>query len=451
MGLLKSVKKRIAKFKAKRQNALMKNQLDSQINAFLYSQHIGVALESAIASIWGRNLLIVSLTSYPLRIPTLHYTLYSLLTQTLKPHKLILWLSKEEFPNKEQDLPSSVLDFTNHGLEIKWCEKNIKSYKKLIPTLQDYLNAIIVTCDDDVIYPKDWLSKLYNAYVENPQYIHCHRAHRISFDESGSLLPYRQWESCISHIQTSPSFLNFFTGVGGVLYPPHCLYEDVLDEQKFLHLAPHQDDIWFWAMALLKETKINVVEENYTKFMSYVDYTKCGTLWLENAKGGINDKVLHTLLESYPVLRERVRFDSSEYWENRYKSFNVSNNGSLSISGGGYIIVKKRTYINNNFALTALRHKITIGENCFIGVNFQALNADFHGIRIKERSNYDAIKSTDIDIGDDCFIGNNVIILKGVKLGRGCVVAAGSVVTQSFEADSLIAGNPARLVRRIEQ
>ncbi|WP_416863045.1 hypothetical protein [Helicobacter ganmani] len=336
MGLLKSVKKRIAKFKAKRQNALMKNQLDSQINAFLYSQHIGVALESAIASTsGGGNLLIASLTSYPLRIPTLHYTLYSLLTQTLKPHKLILWLSKEEFPNKEQDLPSSVLDFTNHGLEIKWCEKNIKSYKKLIPTLQDYLNAIIVTCDDDVIYPKNWLSKLYNAYVENPQYIHCHRAHRISFDESGSLLPYMQWESCISHIQTSPSFLNFFTGVGGVLYPPHCLYKDVLDEQKFLHLATSQDDIWFWAMALLKETKINVVEENYTEFMSYVDYTKCGTLWLENVKGGINDKVLHTLLESYPVLRERVRFDSSEYWENRYKSFNVSNNGSLSISGGG--------------------------------------------------------------------------------------------------------------------
>ena len=88
-----------------------------------------------------------------------------------------------------------------------------------------------------------------------------------------------------------------------------CLYKDVLDEQKFLHLAPHQDDIWFWAMALLKETKINVVEENYTKFMSYVDYTKCGTLWLENVKGGINDKVLHTLLESYPMLRERVNIN----------------------------------------------------------------------------------------------------------------------------------------------
>ncbi|WP_334081824.1 hypothetical protein [Helicobacter typhlonius] len=62
-------------------------------------------------------------------------------------------------------------------------------------------------------------------------------------------------------------------------------------------------------MALLKETKINVVEENYTEFMSYVDYTKCGALWLENAKGGINDKVLHILLESYPMLRERVNIN----------------------------------------------------------------------------------------------------------------------------------------------
>ncbi|WP_416232496.1 acyltransferase [Helicobacter sp. MIT 21-1697] len=94
---------------------------------------------------------------------------------------------------------------------------------------------------------------------------------------------------------------------------------------------------------------------------------------------------------------------------------------------------------------------MTIGQNCFIGVNFQALNADFHGIRKIERNNYDKIKSADIDIGDDCFIGNNVIILKGVNLGKGCVVAAGSVVTQSFAADSLIAGNPARLVRKIEQ
>ncbi|EPU1578840.1 DapH/DapD/GlmU-related protein [Campylobacter coli] len=61
------------------------------------------------------------------------------------------------------------------------------------------------------------------------------------------------------------------------------------------------------------------------------------------------------------------------------------------------------------------------------------------------------ISSADISIGDDCFLGNNVTILKGVKLGKGCVVANSSVVTKSFDDNSLIAGNPARLIRVIEQ
>ncbi|WP_334084301.1 hypothetical protein [Helicobacter typhlonius] len=250
--------------------------------------------------------LIVSLTSYPLRIPTLHYTLYSLFTQTLKPHKIILWLSRDEFLYKEKDLPQSVLRFTNYGLQIRWCEGNIKSYKKLIPTLREYADCIIVTADDDVCYPHDWLLRLYSAYKTTPQYIHCHRAHRIIFDENGEILPYMKWQLRISHKHTYPSFLNFFTGVGGVLYPPHCLYNDVLKEELFLRLAPLQDDFWFFAMALLNGVKINVVEDNYTEFESYVDTSVTGALWLQNAKSA-NDEVLSLLLAHYPQLRERIK------------------------------------------------------------------------------------------------------------------------------------------------
>lgn len=91
-----------------------------------------------------------------------------------------------------------------------------------------------------------------------------------------------------------------------MLYPPHCLYNDVLKEELFLRLAPLQDDFWFFAMALLNGVKINVVEDNYTEFESYVDTSVTGALWLQNAKSA-NDEVLSLLLAHYPQLRERIK------------------------------------------------------------------------------------------------------------------------------------------------
>ena len=55
-----------------------------------------------------------------------------------------------------------------------------------------------------------------------------------------------------------------------------------------------------------------------------------------------------------------------------------------------------------------------------------------------------------IEIGKNCFIGCNALILKGTRLGDNCVVGAGAVVCGEFEADSVIAGNPARVIRKLQ-
>ncbi|RDU65695.1 hypothetical protein CQA53_05910 [Helicobacter didelphidarum] len=257
--------------------------------------------------------LIISLTSYPKRMGQIHYTLYSLFTQSLRPHRIVLWLSEEEFPHKEVDLPQSVLGFQDKGLQVAWCKENLKSYKKLIPSLQAFPNALIVTADDDAFYPYFWLQRLYEAYLQAPQYIHAHRAHRICFDKKGAILPYNAWQGEIESKQTMPSYLNFFTGLGGVLYPPNSLYKDICDSSLFMRLAPSNDDIWFWAMALLQGSKINVVHDNHANLETIDEGSQENALWKINVEQNQNDVQIQNVLRHYPKLREMVKFNSNEY------------------------------------------------------------------------------------------------------------------------------------------
>ncbi|WP_297296342.1 glycosyltransferase [uncultured Brachyspira sp.] len=241
--------------------------------------------------------LIVSLTSFPQRIYDIDVVLFSLLNQTIKPDKIILWLGQEEFPNLEDDIPSHVLSMTKFGIEIEFC-KNIRQYKKLIYALEKYPDDVIVTADDDAYYEYNWLEKLYNAYLENPNYIHCHRAHKMQFDENNHILTYNKWIQCIESTNTTPSFINFPTGIGGVLYKSKLLYKDIFDENLFMELCPKADDIWFWAMAVLNGTKINVVKDNINRPVE-LGYEYYINLWQVNVKQNLNDVQLNNVVNYY--------------------------------------------------------------------------------------------------------------------------------------------------------
>lgn len=105
------------------------------------------------------------------------------------------------------------------------------------------------------------------------------------------------------------------------------------------------------------------------------------------------------------------------------------------------------------------RKKITIGDNTCIGGNVKILDNDFHPIEWETRNQLlrdeaggeatELIPAREISIGKNCFIGCNSIILKGTVLGDGCVVGAGAVVAGKFEDNCVIAGNPARVVRKM--
>ena len=227
----------------------------------------------------------------------------------MKADKVILWLAPEQFPNKEQDLPLQLLELKEKGLTIDWYH-DIKSYKKLIPTLKKYPEDIIITVDDDAIYTPDLIKELYMEHTKNPQDIQCCRAHKIKIGLR-NILPYKKWE-WFNILKTGQKGYNiFFTGLGGVLYPPHCLNERVFNEKKIMDLCPIGDDIWFWAHALLKKTKINIIKKDL-RYPQLIIGTQENALWRKNVENDMNDIQIHAIIKEYPEILQYLKVEKQK-------------------------------------------------------------------------------------------------------------------------------------------
>ena len=257
---------------------------------------------------------IVSLTSYGERLSaTAPYAIATIFQQTVSPDKILLWVAYEDEEivlAMLKDVNSILNRLVEKGLEIRYCE-DIKSYKKLIPAIENFPEDYIITADDDVFYPENWLEQLLAEHRKNPKKIICHRAHGIKVDENHNLLSYNEWNSC-----TSKSGQNLFpTGVGGILYPPKCFHKDIANIKLFMKLTPKNDDIWFWAMAVINKKYFGdegpyiVIENGYSRDLQDIEPEQQQdgkALWNYNLQGG-NDRQLKAVIEQYPQIREYLQ------------------------------------------------------------------------------------------------------------------------------------------------
>lgn len=186
--------------------------------------------------------LIVSLTSIPPRMDKVWITIESLLRQTYKPDRIILWLSEDEF--RDVKLSEKIKEQQSRGLQICYCD-NLRSYKKFYYTAKRFPDDYIVTVDDDVIYAEDMLETLVRTYRKHPGCIVCNRSHYIKRTRSG-LAAYDQWLKYDDRgkKETEASFNNFFTGCGGDLFPMFRMDRKVFEKEVFMELAPYADDVW---------------------------------------------------------------------------------------------------------------------------------------------------------------------------------------------------------------
>lgn len=237
---------------------------------------------------------IVSLTSFPGRINDIWITIETILRQSVKPDKIILWLAEEQFPDKQ--LPESINRLIDRGLTICYC-KDLRSHKKYYYSLLNYPESNIITLDDDLYYHKDVIKNVIELHKKFPGLIATNRAHKITV-KRGKVNPYNQWKHNV--VDKMPSHLLVATGGAGTLYVPGALPDEVFNEGLFKELCFHADDIWLKVMELLNH-KMVVTNNRFNKSFVSVGATQNQKLVSENILLGGNDVQLNNLLRHYKI------------------------------------------------------------------------------------------------------------------------------------------------------
>ncbi len=252
--------------------------------------------ESGVTKTKREQKVIISLTSFPKRIDTVWLTIETLLRQSVKPDKVILWLAASQFDGLES-LPESLLRLQKRGLTIRFCD-DLRSHKKYYYALQEYSEDLVILADDDLFYPRDTVKRLLKMHQQWPEDICCISAQVISPDFTS--MP-SQWRNPKpeEHNWQHSNQLQVFTG-GGTLIPPHTLDSNVFDQTAIKELCPYADDLWISFMAHRHRTRITTLK-NWRAFPVTIYGTAEGSLYYINGEGKQNDVQWQNLLDHYGV------------------------------------------------------------------------------------------------------------------------------------------------------
>ena len=248
--------------------------------------------------------VVVSFTSFPARINNVWQVVECMLRQTLRPQKILLWLSKEQFPTIES-IPETLRKRVNNIFEIHLVDGDIRSHKKYLYASRIYPRTPLLLIDDDIYYPTDFLEKMYSEYRRSGCVI-CHYGFIISYENNGNIASYSSWKELYSYCDSDDFF---FGSGGGVLFRPECLYKDLTNIDLALSLTPLADDIWLNAMVRLAGLKTIKIKSG---LLLPVDNGGANvTLADHNLSQGGNDKQLQAINAYYEKAIGKKVFDKS--------------------------------------------------------------------------------------------------------------------------------------------
>jgi predicted O-methyltransferase YrrM len=295
----------------------------------------------------------VSLTTIRHNDKILLQTLQSMEKQTLKPTQIYLYISKEPYlldkgiPTIESFHSSvqALLKKYPDWIKVQWC-KNTGPYRKLLPLLkekteQHEMNCCIITIDDDTVYHPSFVERMVNDYKEQQCCIN-YRGFTMKNRYSLDMLNYedREPKTIEKHV------FNFHTGKGGVLYTPAMFAKTgdlIWKEEIFTSLCKTADDVWLNLIRMANNVPCYIGKFSYMK----KDLTTSGLFTNFNSKDKKNTKQIQKVVQylktnEYLKDTDPTTFDSSTYWDERYKVGGNSGRGSY-----GYLAKYKGSIIQS--------------------------------------------------------------------------------------------------------
>lgn len=252
--------------------------------------------------------VVVSLTSFPARIQHVDLSIKSLLHQTIRPGKVVLWLAQEQFEGVR--IPQQLIDLCNYGLEIRFCREDILGHKKYYYSMLEYPDKVIVTYDDDLIYAEDSLEKLLVMHKRNPDIIVCNRGREIALTAEGEIAPYTFWKVNGTEPFHIPSYRRMASTGAGTLYPPGCMPEETFNLEKIKTLALTADDLWMKAMSIVAGIPVVRTSER-SKGLCLSCPNRGIALADRNVEGNLNDTIMDNLVREYPIIKTRLLEEDS--------------------------------------------------------------------------------------------------------------------------------------------
>lgn len=249
---------------------------------------------------------ILSLTTYPARVNSVHWTIRTLLNQSVSVDCIVLWLAASQFPGEA--IPQALRELENYGVSIRFCE-DLRSHKKYFFALREYPDALVITVDDDVIYPENAVETLLQGHAAYPHDVICTQARYITLDEQGMPMPYSQWPKwqVLPAMKSSARLLPI--GAGGVLYPPQSLHPNVFDVHTMRDLAFYTDDLWLKCMACLQGTKAVKAGGKSHRMVTLPELKGGPKLSSVNVAAGNNDMSFHALSVRYPEMLDFIKIE----------------------------------------------------------------------------------------------------------------------------------------------